>query len=266
MTRNAHFAFTLLAGFLACSVAQAQTRGGSSATVPAHMAPAPAVSAARASGFSTPPVRSGVRPSGQAAVIQVLPSGRVLSSADGFANLQNFSDRNAVPGLGFDYVHLAAVSGNFRGNPPAFGRGGHHRGDRGFITPVLFGGYPFYSDLGDYQDYQQEQPQQPQPQVIVIQQPVPAAAVQQPAASAQGMSTDSAQAAPSVAPVREVGEFILVRRDGRILFASVFSVNGSQVQYVTPEGIRHTLPLSELDTGATQEMNEARGTTLQFHN
>jgi len=100
----------------------------------------------------------------------------------------------------------------------------------------------------------------------VIQQPVPAAAVQQPAASAQGMSTDSAQAAPSVAPVREVGEFILVRRDGRVLFASVFSVNGSQVQYVTPEGIRHTLPLSELDTGATQEMNEARGTTLQFHN
>jgi hypothetical protein len=46
----------------------------------------------------------------------------------------------------------------------------------------------------------------------------------------------------------------------------VFSVTGTQVQYVTPEGIRHTLPLAELDTSATQEMNEARGTTLQFHN
>jgi hypothetical protein len=62
-----------------------------------------------------------------------------------------------------------------------------------------------------------------------------------------------------------VGELILVRRDGRVLFASVFSVTGTQVQYVTPEGIRHTLPLAELDTVATQEMNEARGTTLQFH-
>ena len=265
MTRNVHFAFTLLAGFLACSVAQAQTRAGSSATVPAHTAPAPAVSAARASNFSTPPVRSGARASGQATVIQVSPSGRVLSSADGFANLENFSDRNAVPGLGFDYVHLAAVSGNFRGNPSlAFGRGGRHH--RSVITPVLFGGYPYYSDFADNQDYQEEQPQQPQPLVIVISQPAPAAAIQQPAAPPQEMSTDSAQATPSAAPVREVGEFILVRRDGRILFASVFSVNGTQVQYVTPEGIRHTLPLSELDTGATQEMNEARGTSLQFHN
>jgi hypothetical protein len=43
-------------------------------------------------------------------------------------------------------------------------------------------------------------------------------------------------------------------------------VSGTQVQYVTPEGIRRTLPLDELDTGATEEMNEARGTTLQFPN
>jgi hypothetical protein len=261
MTRNAHFAFTLLAGFLACSVAQAQTRGGSFTTVPAHTAAAPAVTSARASNFSTPPIRSGARASGQATVIQVSPGGRILSSAGGFANLENFCDRNAVPGLGFDYVHLAAVSGNFRGNPPAFAHNARHH--RSFITPVLFGGYPYYSDFADNQDYQQEQPQ---PQVIVIQQPVPATPVQQLPASAQEMSTEAVQAAPSAAPVREVGEFILVRRDGRILFASVFSVSGTQVQYVTPEGIRHTLPLSELDTGATQEMNEARGTTLQFHN
>jgi hypothetical protein len=50
------------------------------------------------------------------------------------------------------------------------------------------------------------------------------------------------------------------------LFASVFSVVGSQLQYVTPEGIRRTLPISELDAGATQQMNEARGTTVQIHN
>ena len=57
-----------------------------------------------------------------------------------------------------------------------------------------------------------------------------------------------------------------VRRDGRILFASVFSVVGTELQYVTPEGIRHTLAMSDLDANATQHMNEARGTTVQIHN
>jgi hypothetical protein len=68
------------------------------------------------------------------------------------------------------------------------------------------------------------------------------------------------------APVRDVGDFILVRRDGRILFASIFSVVGTQLQYVTPEGIRRTLAIADLDAAATQQINEARGTTLQFQN
>jgi hypothetical protein len=63
-----------------------------------------------------------------------------------------------------------------------------------------------------------------------------------------------------------VGDFILVRRDGRILFASIFSVDGAQLQYVTPEGIRRTMTLSDLDINATQQLNEARGTTVQIHN
>jgi hypothetical protein len=67
-------------------------------------------------------------------------------------------------------------------------------------------------------------------------------------------------------PIRDVGDFILVRRDGRVLFASVFSVVGTQLQYVTPEGIRRTLEISDLDGDATQQMNEARGTTVEFHN
>jgi hypothetical protein len=67
-------------------------------------------------------------------------------------------------------------------------------------------------------------------------------------------------------PIPDVGDFILVRRDGRIVFASVFSVVGSQLQYVTPEGIRHSIAMSDLDADATQQMNEARGTTVQIHN
>jgi hypothetical protein len=62
-----------------------------------------------------------------------------------------------------------------------------------------------------------------------------------------------------------VGDFILIRRDGRILFASAFSITGDQLRYVTPEGIRRSLPMSDLDADATQQMNEARGTTVQLH-
>ena len=45
----------------------------------------------------------------------------------------------AVPGLGFDYEHLVAVS------PPRRDRFGHLRSGR-LITPVFFGGLPYYGD------------------------------------------------------------------------------------------------------------------------
>jgi len=244
---------------LACSATGAQTRGGGSfgVSMPPRVAPMRMPGTARISGVAPARPISGAQGTRHATVVRLEPNGRVISSNGSFANSDDFGDEIGVPGLGFDYVHLAAVSGNFRFNPPGLGRGSHHRRD--FITPVFYGGFPYYSD---YPDYQQE-PQQPQ--IIVIQQPAPAVIVQQTPPAAAETYTDTAAPATSPAPVREVGELILVRRDGRVLFASVFSVTGTQVQYVTPEGIRHTLPLAELDTVATQEMNEARGTTLQFH-
>ena len=262
MTRNFQLAFALVAMFLGCLSVEAQTRGGGSHVMPARVAPMTVASMGRASGS---PISSGARSARQATVIQISPSGRNASGAGSFANSFNFTGENGVPGLGFDYPHLAAVGGNFRGNPPGFGRGMHHHRDFGgnFGAGILFGGFPYYSD---FSDYQQEPQQQQQPQVIVIQQPVPAAPVEQSAAPSPDTIPEAAQPAAPPAPVREVGEFILVRHDGRVLFASVFSVTGTQVQYVTPEGIRRVLPLSELDTAATQQMNEARGTTLQFHN
>ena len=260
MNRMVHLAAALSVALLTCSVAGAQMRGGgpSGASMPARGAPMRVTSGARISAVAPVASTSGARASRQGAVIQIAPNGRVISRTGSFASPDDFDDENGVPGLGFDFVHLAAVSGNFRFNPPGFGRGSHRQ--RNFVTPVFFGGFPYYSD---YPDYQQE-PQQPQ--IIVIQQPAPVVTVQQAAPPAQESYTEAPIPAPSPAPVREVGELILVRRDGRVLFASVFSVTGTQVQYVTPEGIRHALALAELDTVATQEMNEARGTTLQFHN
>jgi len=201
----------------------------------------------------------------QASVIHISASGRVSSEFVPAANSFSLDSISGVPGLGFDFPHLAAISGAAGNSSFQFGHNG--RRGQGTFVPILFGGYPYYYD--DTGTDQGEQPAvqqtQPQPQIIVIQQPVLA---QQSADSGNdaGNLSASAPAPQEAEPIPDTGDFILVRRDGRILFASVFSVVGAQLQYVTPEGIRHTLAMSDLDAGATQQMNEARGTEVQFHN
>jgi hypothetical protein len=199
-------------------------------------------------------------------VIQISPSGRITSGFAPVANSFNLDAISGVPGLGFDFPHLAAISGAMRNNSSLhFGHDG--RRGQGSFVPIFFGGYPFYyNDLGyDQPEQQTVQQSQPQPQIIVIQMPVPA---QQGAdtVSDTGNISASVSASQAALPIPDVGDFILVRRDGRVLFASVFSVVGTQLQYVTPEGIRHTVAISDLDADATQQMNEARGTTVQIHN
>jgi len=83
--------------------------------------------------------------------------------------------------------------------------------------------------------------------------------------SESGSSSAPSPAPETAPPPRDVGEFVLVRRDGRVLFASMFMVAGTQLTYVTPEGIRRALPIADLDADATEQMNEARGTTVQIH-
>jgi hypothetical protein len=255
------FAAALVAGLI-CSPAGAQVRN----ETPSVRRPSThAKPAARASGTAALATQSALQSSQLANVIQVSPSGRITSAFAPTANSFSFDSFSGVPGLGFDFPHLAAIS-------RAPGNNSHHFGHNGLrgqesIVPIFFGGYPYYSDdLGvDQQDQQAVQPAQPQPQIIVIQQPVPA---QQSPDSGNDSGNVSASQSESeaAASIPDVGDFILVRRDGRILFASVFSIVGAQLQYVTPEGIRHSLAMADLDSDATQQMNEARGTTVQIHN
>ena len=263
MISKFHISTAALGGILACSLAGAQMRDGSSSLRRPSVHARPA---ARASANSTGNAGAAVPSSPQASMIQISPSGRITSGFVPFLNSFNFDGTSGVPGLGFDFPHLAAISGGLGNNP--FSRLGHNgRRGQGSFAPILFGGYPYYyDDLGYDQSEQQTVPQsQPQPQIIVIQQPVPAQQGADSGSDAGNLSA-SAPAPPADVPIRDVGDFILVRRDGRILFASVFSVDGAQLQYVTPEGIRRTLALSDLDADATQQMNEARGTTVQIHN
>jgi hypothetical protein len=169
---------------------------------------------------------------------------------------------NGVPGLGFDYTHLAAVSGPTRnGSRNHFGRTGNF-GQASYV-PIFFGGYPYYYDSLDFDQPQPVEQTQQQPQVIVIQQPV--AATQQDAAIGSDSTQASSNPTPP-APVPDVGNFVLIRRDGRVLFASAFSVVRTQLEYISPEGIRHSVPMAEMDADATQQMNEARGTMVRLQN
>jgi len=60
------------------------------------------------------------------------------------------------------------------------------------------------------------------------------------------------------------GEFVLVQRDGRLLFAVGFTSGPGQVVYVTKEGVRRSISLDQLDVDATLRMNEVRGSSIQL--
>ena len=233
--------------------------GGMSVRMPAvHVAPVARTSISMAAPRSTR-LGSGVR---------ILPNGQFAPAFSTFGNGTVFGAANGVPGLGFDYPHLAAISGGLRNNGSGHFRRGFRRGQAPFAG-VFIGGYPYY--YGDYGDYYGDatdygQPQQQQPQVLVVPQPAPAPAEQQYVGSGNESAVSAAASSAPATPVRDVGDFILVRRDGRVLFASAFTITGDQLRYVTPEGIRHSVPMAEMDPDATQQMNEARGTTVQLHN
>lgn len=265
-----HFFTALLASGLICSAAQAQMRDRAPAPQPAAPASPAATRSAAPSGSAPASASSGSATRTQS---NRESGGTRIASGSHRANRNvppaepvGSDGLQDVPGLGFDFPHLAAIA-RAQGRSTHFGRNEHN--GQGFLTPIFFGGYPYYAD-----DFGMDQPatpvaqeteQQPQPQVIVIQQPAPSRQV---ADSGNGMERPDV-AASAVSPEEAIpdrGNFVLVRRDGRVFFASLFSVVGTQLQYITPEGIRRTLPMAELDADSTEQMNEARGTSIQIRN
>jgi hypothetical protein len=163
-----------------------------------------------------------------------------------------------VPGLGFDYAHLAAVTRNLRVSDISVLSTAQQLALARSLTPVVPFGGAFI----------------PTPaQVIVVQQP-PVVVVQQSAMPEDDLEpvarTRPAQPREAVEPARaseplhDAGEFVLVRRDGRLVFAVAFAAEGDQLTYVTREGVRRALPLAELDIETTRRMNEERGTTIHL--
>lgn len=116
------------------------------------------------------------------------------------------------------------------------------------------GSYAYPVDYGDNEPVQpqQVQPQQ-QPQIIVVQQAPP-----------QQMQSASAEQLPEPAPLPDAGQFTLVLRNGSQIEAVAFCRMKGNIVYITRDGSRKTLSLSDLDVDATVRLNQERGTPLQL--
>jgi hypothetical protein len=174
----------LILGFALSSTAAAQVRGGG---VAVRMAPVRQPAPLRVTPFArtSSVFRNGSSLNRHISVAQVLSDGFITPANIFLPSSTILADQLTVPGLGFDFVHLAAVSAGLNFTQPVFVSRRHLLDtgffNYGFVTPVFFGGFPYYSDFQEYQP-----PPQQAPQVIVIQQPVPMTALQQPAAPGAG--------------------------------------------------------------------------------
>jgi hypothetical protein len=62
--------------------------------------------------------------------------------------------------------------------------------------------------------------------------------------------------------VPDIGQFMLVRKNGQVVLANAFTISGDRVTYITPEGTRHSLLVADLDKENTRQRNDANGTSL----
>jgi len=164
----------------------------------------------------------------------------------------NFAPTNGVPGLGFDFPHLAAVS---RGSRHRVGRFGQV--NNGFFTPLFFDAlplyYPYDSGLPVYYAGAEEQPE------FVVTPPQPVLP-----GPRETAPRESATPQPPPPPPPELGQLILVRSDGEVLLAVAFTVRNGQLTYITKEATRRSFPIGELDKDATRQMNDANGTSVSL--
>lgn len=154
-----------------------------------------------------------------------------------------------VPGLGFDYPHLAAISG------------GRHSGGRfGFgASPFGFGGFLFGAPV----IVEEVGPGGPQ-----------AGPVEEEDVARDDAETDYVRRPRSVSPrdymaqnpgsstsavEEDPAEYVFVRRDGGLVFAVAYSWENGTLRYVTRDGMRRTMARDAIDLTATQQFNEQRG-------
>jgi hypothetical protein len=148
---------------------------------------------------------------------------------------------------------------------PAYNRFGRRYWRRRESIPIWWGGGLYYWDTGcDYSSFYDEPCEyspfydEPQPAYSYETQPPPIIIQLPPTTSAEPPASES-QPAPQEP---DLGPLILILRGGQVVKAVAFTIAGDQLTYITPEGMRRSFAVAELDKGATRETNEANGTTL----
>ena len=179
---------------------------------------------------------------------------------------------NPTPSFGFNYQYLNAVDQDLAEKAaidPATQLELREAGRFGCATLggggyVLWGGGYGYPTPEEVEEQPEESSQPAQPQVIVVQVPATtAAATGMSAGSSTGSSAQSANEASGPAEPDEV-QFVLVMRDGTQLQTAAFTRSANSIIYITPEGARRSIQISDLDTDATIRANNERGTQLQL--
>jgi hypothetical protein len=168
-----------------------------------------------------------------------------------------------VPGPGFNYAHVAAIDRDLAIkaviDPETQWRIAIAervlRDTGGLATPgyYLLGGGGEYVMPAASSTQEEPQPSQP-PTIVVLQQPAPQSAL---------VSVPAVAPQPS-APIPDVGSFTLVLQSGKKIQAIALMRSGDRIVYITADGERHTIPASELDSAATQRVNEESGTQLRL--
>jgi hypothetical protein len=206
-------------------------------------APRAAMRVSPAARVATAPVgvHHGTRVNGMSAHVNLTP---------GLANLPLFpTSFGNVPGLGFDYPHMAAVNS---------GRG-RMRSDGGM--PFGFGGFLLSSPGVIVEEAQPAENQPPATEEMESAGANTSGSENRRDSEAQFVPPTKPSSSP--APLREAAEYVFVRRDGGLLFAVAYSWDNGTLRYVTRDGLRRSVTRDALDMDATQQFNEQRG--LSFH-
>jgi len=166
---------------------------------------------------------------------------------------------NPFPGFGFNFEHLAALNQDL-GIKALIDPATQARlavAQRLLRTTRFSPGYFLLDGGGSYavpvDADQQPQAQQP---IIIVQQPAPQQMAEQP--PAQPEPTEAA------VPLPDEGEFTLVLRSGKQLQAAAFTRMSDKIVYITPDGGRRTVAVGDIDSDATQRVNQERGVPLQL--
>ena len=207
---------------------------------------------------------AGAHPVNHVAVATHLAPGHVRTSSPNriVAANPNFGTSNFVsnnvPGLGFDYPHLAAV-GAKNGQ---FGRNFRFRqtvpfGFGGFLisTPEIYVDNP--QAVAEAQETAAEQGD------ADTQAQFEAAQMQAYRAGQQSMTPQVAPPPPPPEPAADPASYVFVMRSGGVVFAVAYSWDNGTLRYVTPEGQRKSIAADSIDLEATTQLNESQGLSFR---